>query len=106
MHSCDPLDGEDLASVVKRNEGVRFAMGNSVAIAKRSARIGSNLAYLIVKIARLEITFKFCLKIKVIFLAARQVFRHRCPFFAEVRGFYPCNNGSVPGEIAFSQFRI
>ncbi len=62
VHSCDPLDGEDLASVVKRNEGVRFAMGNSVAIAKRSARIGSNLAYLIVIITRLEITFKFCLK--------------------------------------------
>lgn len=47
---------------MKRNEGVRFAMGNSVAIAKRSARTGSNLVYLIVGIARLGILFKFCLK--------------------------------------------
>lgn len=64
VHPYDPLCGEDLASVVKQSEGMRFAMGNSAPVVQRGARTGSNLAYLIVENARLGISFKFCLKLR------------------------------------------
>ena len=108
MHSSPrgPLDGEDLASVVERNEGMRFTMGNSAATVQRGARTGSNVAYLTVGPAELEIMFKFCLISRTTLMTVRQAFRLRCLFSAEVRGFFPCDGGGDSSEVAFSPFRI